>query len=190
MMKYDTAWIAYAGIFFVLLFGLLLFIIILEWIAEWKIYKKCGKKGWECIIPFYNKWVLVEMAELNWWWFFLLISPTIVNLIFPNSNSFLTVCHLGRIFAIFQCYYNLSKKFHKDTGFAILMTIFPFIMLPIVAFGKNYEFDSSVEVSTNGIFDQTVNKDTTSPTKKYCIYCGKQVNPSDKFCEQCGKEIK
>ena len=37
--------------------------------------------------------------------------------------------------------------------FAILMTLFPFIMLPLVGFSKKYQFDNEVKVSPNGPFD-------------------------------------
>lgn len=153
--------------------------------------QKMWKKGWECIIPFYNTWVLVEIAELNWWWFFLLMAPTIAGIFFNDSSYFVILCRIGRLFAYFQCYYNISKKFHKGTAFAIAMTLVPFIALPILAFGQNNEFDSNVEVSSNGVFAGNQSTHTTSNSNiKYCVYCGREVNPNSKFCANCGKEIK
>ena len=48
---------------------------VFEIIYTWKLFKKAGKGGWESLIPFYNKWVLVEISESNWWWFLLLVIP-------------------------------------------------------------------------------------------------------------------
>lgn len=128
-------------------------VLILIIVAACKFYKKAGKEGWEAIIPFYNDWVFVEIAGLNWWWFLLLIATTIVSVVFGNSIAGLkTIAYVAMIFSFFVCNYNIAKKLHRDTGFAILLTIFPVIMFPIVAFSKNYQFDHSVEVSKNGIF--------------------------------------
>ena len=132
----------------VILIAILVFMII----AEWKFYQKCGKQGWECIVPFYNRWVYVEMAGLNWWWFLVLIASSIVSLLFGNSDSLANIAALATLFGSFVCNYNLAKMFHKGTGFAVLMTIFPVIMFPVMAFGKSYQYDSSVTVSKNGIF--------------------------------------
>ena len=128
--------------------ALLVFMII----TEWKFFKKAGKNGWECLIPFYNIWVLVEIAGLNWWWFLITISSTIASFIFGSNNGLTTIFYLATIFGGFVCNYNIAKKLHKDTGFAVLLTIFPIVMYPIVAFSKNYQFDHNVPISKNGIF--------------------------------------
>ena len=135
-------------IFGVILLALLIFMII----AEVKFYKKCGKQGWECIIPFYGQWVYVEIAGLNWWWFLLLIASTIVSLIFGDTQSMEVLVALATVFGCFVCNYNIAKKYHKDTGFAILMTLFPVVLIPIIAFDRSYQYDNSVEVSKNGLF--------------------------------------
>ena len=141
------------GGFILVILLILLAIAILMIIATCKMYIKAGKKGWQAIIPYYNNWVLTEIAGLNWWWFLVLVASGIVSLLFGSSIPGLnTVANIATILGSFNCYYNISKKLHKDTGFAVLMTIFPVIMIPIVAFSKNYQFDHSVPVSKNGIF--------------------------------------
>lgn len=39
-------------------------------IALAKLFKKAGEDGWKAIIPFYNVFVLIQIAGLNWWYFF------------------------------------------------------------------------------------------------------------------------
>ena len=137
---------------FVILFAIIIIaLIILLIVAKCKFYKKAGKRGWEAIIPFYSDWVLVEIAELNWWWFFILTASSIASILFDNSIT--TLAALATIFGSFVCHYNISKKLHKDIGFAILWTIFPVVIYPIVAFSKNYVYDKNVAVSKNGIFN-------------------------------------
>ena len=121
---------------FGLIFGVLLIIlaiVIVIVIAKYKLYKKAGKKGWEAIIPFYSQWVYTEIAGLNWWWFLIIIGGILLG----NVSDELTVLGtLVSLFGLFVCNYNIAKKFHKDTGFAVLMTLFPVILLPILGFSK------------------------------------------------------
>ena len=66
--NYDFSSIfAILGGFAIFLFFLLLALMVLIIVANWKMYKKAGKNGWECIIPVYGYWVLTEIAGLNWW---------------------------------------------------------------------------------------------------------------------------
>ncbi len=169
-------------------------------IALWKIFKKAGKNGWEAIVPFYNQWILVEIAGLNWWWFLIMISGTIVSLLsIPGLSA---VCSLANLVAMFFVNYNLAKKFHKEVGTAILMTIFSAIMYPVVGFSKDYQFDNSVVVSPNGPIgennvqqpqnnqpSQNSTTDTNSASSKFCTNCGTKVVGNEKFCTNCGNKL-
>lgn len=189
----GAIWGALGGI---IIFILLVFIgiLIFEIIAAWKFFQKCGKNGWEAIIPIYNSWIKVEIAGLNWWWFLLLIFSVIIQL--SGSDDYRVLIGIVPLFANFVCNYNLAKKFHQDTGFAILMTLFSWIMIPIMAFSGKYQYDSSVMVSKNGIFKDNPNDDdsfqdiqvNSNQNVSYCIYCGTKLNETDKFCPNCGKE--
>lgn len=141
------------GGFFIILALISLALLIVYIIGKCKIFKKAGKNGWEAIIPFYSDWVLTEIAGLNWWWFLLLIATSIVSFLFGfDRGGLTTIGYLASIFGSFVCHYNLSQKLHKDIGFAILWTIFPMIMYPLIGLSNNYVFDKNVEVSKNGIF--------------------------------------
>ena len=145
--------LAFLGGFILVILLIVLAVAILMIVATCKMYIKAGKKGWQAIIPYYNNWVLTEIAGLNWWWFLILAASGIVSILFGHTIPGLkTLANLATIFGSFNCYYNIAKKLHKDTGFAVLMTIFPVIMIPVVAFSKNYQFDHNVEVSKNGVF--------------------------------------
>lgn len=187
----GAIWGALGGI---IIFILLVFIgiLIFEIIAVWKFFQKCGKNGWEAIIPIYNSWIKVEIAGLNWWWFLLLIFSVIIQL--SGSDDYKVLIVIVPLFANFVCNYNLAKKFHQDTGFAILMTLFSGLMIPIMAFSKKYQYDSSVTVSKNGIFNDNCNNSSQDNDNSfyqnisYCIYCGTELEKDDKFCPNCGKE--
>lgn len=174
-----------------LIIGLIL--VIIELIGLWKIFKKAGRKGWEAIIPVYNNWVLiVEVAKLNWWWFLIMLIP---SLAITNSDSYKIIFSLFPLFVTLLANYNIAKKFHKDTGFAILMTLFPVILYPMIGFSKKYVYDESVSVGKNGFIDSknTENNDTTTTNNtntSYCPKCGTQINDGIKYCPKCGNEIK
>jgi hypothetical protein len=187
-MNNTSTVLATLGILAIILVLIIIAIVIFEIVALWKFYKKCGKQGWECIIPFYNRWVLTEIADINWWWFLLMMITPIIR-ITSNSNNVSLAFSLITIFANFICYYNIAKKFHKDTGFAVLMTLFSGIVIPIMAFSKNYQYDKNVEVSKNGIIDDTNNNNNNTNIKSYCPNCGNPINQKEKYCPNCGKEI-
>lgn len=156
--------------------------------CNWKLFKKCGKEGWEAIIPFYNQYVLVQLAGLNWWYFlFLIVGAISFNFSFQEFK-FSYALGILTIIANFFIFYNLGKKMHKDpatTG--ILCTLFPYIMIPVMALSSSYKYDKDVEVSPNGPIKTEREDDTNT---RFCTGCGRQLRKNAKFCEHCGKEVK
>ena len=62
--NYDNLFVALGA--FALIIGLIvLAVLVVYLVALWKVFVKAGKQGWEAIIPFYNSWILVEIAGLN-----------------------------------------------------------------------------------------------------------------------------
>lgn len=119
--SYDTGTSLLGGLFASM--GLIMLISsavgILALVSLWKIYKKAGKNGWECLVPIYNIIVLLEIVELPTWYIALFFLP------FAN------------IYAMFKIYIELAHKFGKSTGFGVLTIFFGPICLPVLAFGKN-----------------------------------------------------
>lgn len=83
--------------------------IIIYIVAWWKVYEKAGQPGWAAIIPFYNLYVLMQIAGRPGWWFILYLIP-LVNIVV----SLLVAIDLG-------------KSFGKDTVFSVLLL---WLMLP------------------------------------------------------------
>lgn len=144
-------------IFYIMLLLIMVAVIIIQIIAFWEIFKKAGKGGWEAIVPFYNDWVLVEISGLNWWWFLILLSPLVLSFIGLGW-----IGYAAYIFASFNCYYNLCKKFNKGVGFAICLTLFTPICASMLAFSKDEVYDNNVSVSNNGIFDDNNSNNNTN----------------------------
>ena len=186
---------ALGGFLLITILLILIPILVIYIIGLVKLYQKAGKQGWEAIIPFYSSWILTEIAELNWWWFLFLIAPTIAGIIDKDLSK---IAPLISLFGRFCCFYNISKKLNKDISIAILTTIFPVIMIPIIGLSNDYQFDQSVIVSPNGPFENNNNnKETTTSTKKtedtnkkFCPKCGKEIKDTFKFCDNCGEKLK
>ena len=90
---------------------------ILTLVAEWMIFKKMGRQGWEGIVPFYNTYVLCQELYGNGWKFLLLLIP-IYNIILS-----------------IQTQVRLAKAFGKSGGFAAGLIFLPYIFIPLLAFG-------------------------------------------------------
>ena len=209
---YDAAYAALGG-GIIVIWVLILAILIVGLVANWKMFRKAGKQGWECIIPFYGYWVLVEIAGLNWWWCLLIFADSIVEMV--NLKELSTIANLASLFASFNCYYNIAKRFNKNTGTSVCAGIFSYIFILIFGFSKNEVYDTSIPVSANGIFGHPVNNsyqnnnvnqstnsvdmntnvannnvNTNGYTHSFCGNCGTKLENNVRFCPNCGREKK
>lgn len=123
--------------------GMMIFIIVLllfavvaaivTLVGQWKMFKKAGKDGYIALIPVYNVVAEMEMAGLPLYFWFVNYGTIIFSLI-PFIGGF-----IGMIFSyvfLFIKNINLAKSFGKGTGFGVLMVFFPFVVYPMLGFGK------------------------------------------------------
>ena len=134
-------------VFFIFLGIIALAVIIFLIIAECKVYKKAGEAWWKALIPVYSTWIEAKIAGLAWWWCPILLGVTSLS-IFNGSYS---VLGFAALVISFNFNYNISKKFGKTNGFAVLLTLLPIIGLPILAFGSS-KYDANAKTDINGIF--------------------------------------
>lgn len=155
-------------------------------IALAKLFNKAGEAGWKAIIPFYNIFILIKIAGLNWWYFLIAISNTIVSIL--GIEGLDVVCSLVSYAVYFFVFYNLAKRMHKSpASYGVLGMFFSAIVTMILGFSNNCNYDSNVDVSPNGPIGDS-NFNNTQP-EKYCLGCGCKLKPESKFCENCGKEV-
>ena len=84
----------------------------------YKIFQKAGREdAWAAFIPIYNTIVMVDIIKKPIWWFIMLLIP-FVNIIF------------GIMMAD-----RLARFFGKDTLMTVVLVLFPYIGLPVLAFG-------------------------------------------------------
>lgn len=183
------------GIFAIILVILVLALAIVCIVAQWKLFKKAGKNGWEAIIPFYSTWVLIEISGLNWWYFLLAISGSILSLLKIEGLGFIT--NIAGWFVNFLCFYNLAKKTKQnEILYGILGIFISYVPILILGFSNKITFDNTIEVSPNGIIGdkKTNNNNNANNTQnqvqeRYCLGCGQRLGNNVKFCENCGKKV-
>lgn len=198
------------AIFIIIVIAISMAVGIVTIIAQWKVYKKAGKGGWEAIIPFYSNWVLVEVAELKWYWFLGFFGPLVLGMI-PEIEF---LGYLVYLFTTFNVFYNISKKFNKGAGFAIGLTLLTPIFLAILGFSKKNVYNKNIPVSSNGVFgkpdsntqngNQSANQQQTQqtqpivppvapvqeqPTVQQPVQEPVNQNQTPSFCTNCGSAL-
>lgn len=154
-----------------------------------KLFKKAGKPEWAAIVPFYNTYVLVEIAGLNWWYFLIAISGTIFSVL--GIHGLGTITWIATSAVDFFIYYNLAKKFKQNpVTYGVLGIFFSGIIAMILGYSNNMVYDNTIEVTPNGPIDDKKGTTTkTSDPERFCLGCGKKLKPGVKFCENCGKKV-
>lgn len=119
-----AAVMAMLGIILLITIPLIIFVVV----CMWKMFEKAGVEGWKAIIPVYNGWVLAEIAGKPGWWGIVGIAGVIP---FVGWVASIAALVLGIIISI-----ELAKSFGKDTGFAVLLILLPFIGYAMLGFGS------------------------------------------------------
>ena len=165
-------------------------------VCNWKVFKKAGKNGWEAIIPIYNIVVLLEITNLPMWYIALFFVP------------------IGNIIVMFLIYIELAKKFGQSAGFGVGLVLLNPIFMAILAFGKNYVYQSQAVMNNTQVYNAQqnynqpmnnvqpqVNNQPVSPVdpigstesigqqSNNCSSCGAPINAGDKFCMNCGNQL-
>lgn len=113
MSGYGVAESSVSGLYSVVV----LVICVLCIVAEWRIFVKAGKPGWACLIPFYNAYVLFQIALGNGWLFLMMLIP-LVNIYFG-----------------IKCLICLAHRFGKSTAFGIGLLLLSPVFFCILGFG-------------------------------------------------------
>lgn len=114
--SFETSSSGGAGLGFMFLMWLAIWVLAI--VALWKVFEKAGYEGWKSIIPFYNAYILFEIAGMNGWMFLLMFIPFV---------NFVVAIYLAL---------EVAKAFGKSAMFAIFgLVIFSFIGYLMLGFG-------------------------------------------------------
>ncbi|MEJ8819351.1 S26 family signal peptidase [Lacibacter sp. H407] len=100
-----------------------LLLVVLPAIGLYGMFKKAGVPAWKAVIPFYNVWVMVELAGMKRYWFFLQFIPIV--------GWFITVAIL----------IDFVKTFGKFAFWEHALTVLvPFIYFTYIGFNKTDKY--------------------------------------------------
>ncbi len=122
----DSAAMAAAGGMMVVYSIIAIVFAVIVLVAMWKLFAKAGRPGWAAIVPIYNAYVLFDI-------------------VYGNGIKFLLCCVpiLNAIVSI-ALYIRLAQVYGKGAGFGIAMLLFPYVCLPMLAFGQS-EYQGPVD---------------------------------------------
>jgi hypothetical protein len=124
--------------FGIFLFVFLLVVCILLIVTNWKIFSKAGKPGWASLIPFYNIYIMSDIAFGNLSYFIAIMISWVVSFL----GGFLEISILSSLaglasFVLYIIYcVKISKAFGKSGGFAVGLVLLPLIFFPILGLGS------------------------------------------------------
>ena len=111
--------------------------------AEWRILNKAGEKGWKVLIPFYNVYITHRIIGMSHIWFIvdMLLWALEIAAVFLGElvwfDMMLGIITLFFTFISEIVHINkLCNVFGKGEGFKLGTFFFPYIFIPIIAFGS------------------------------------------------------
>ena len=118
---------------------------VITYAAQWFVYQKMGRKGWEGIIPLYNTYVLFEVLYENGWSFLKILIP------------------FYGIYVIIKAYIDLAHKFNQSSAFGWGLVLLPFIFMCITAFSKDIQCEGAPVIDPVGDILNNVGVNSTTP---------------------------
>mgnify|MGYP003229283797 CR=1 FL=1 len=133
------------------------FLILLVYVVNWRVFLKAGEKGWKSLIPFYNEYVQYKFLKMkadivkaisDLYRVVLILQFCIVpvSIMFANiKNIFVTVFTtlililmvLAIVYIDFTSCSRLATSFGRGKKFAWGIFIFRFLFTTIIAFDKS-----------------------------------------------------
>ena len=111
------------------LFGGVMWAFYIVWLVlviagMWKTFTKAGHPGWGAIIPFYNLWIMVKMAQRTTGWFWIMLILSLIPIVNIAAVIMLLITDL-----------DISTNFGHGAGFGVLLWLFAPIMYLVLGFG-------------------------------------------------------
>lgn len=124
-------------------FGMMIFGFIL--IAEAMIFLKAKRKSWAVVIPFYNDYVMFDIATGKGF-LGIIYSLIVYSIMFLPVFELICDFDIGLLKIFMSCVslvlvvfmkFKLAKKFNKGIIFGLGLLLLPIIFYPILGFGKS-----------------------------------------------------
>lgn len=135
----DSSLYASLAAFGAFVFVLVIAIGILLIVANWKIFTKAGQPGWATLIPFYNVYVMSQIAFGSAMYFIALIVVWVVSFIgnISGIDFISSLASLAQLVLYIIYCAKISKAFQKSVGFTVGLVVLPVIFFPILGFDSS-----------------------------------------------------
>lgn len=118
---------------------LIIAVVVLTIIGQWKAYQKAGRKGYESLIPYHRDWVQLQLAGLEGYLVFLQLLvciPFIGWIVYLGINIWWDI--------------ELAKSYGRSTGFGVGLALLPCVFWPMLGFGKAQYVGPASKGGVNG----------------------------------------
>jgi len=140
-------------------------------VGLWKIFTKVGEEGWKSIIPFYNSYILFQIAWDVKYFYYIIMGNIVIGVLLALVESFCTkiamIIFLCLYCIIVKLNYKLSLSFGKGIYFTIgLITLTPIFYL-ILGFSKNAVYRGNSSNTNTNHFQSKLNSPPSPPGNNY-----------------------
>ena len=207
MDSYESLGAVIAGLLVIIIIAGIIgtIISIVTLIANWKYFKKAGKPGWACLIPYYVNYVNCQIGGTKTLWFIITVVGSLVgygSATIINSTEEVTAlsaiigllsaaCSIMSLVALIIIMHNVFKSFGYGGGMTVLFVFVPIIPIWILGFGKCTYLGEmgtgNVPVAPPGAAPTAAN--APPEMSKVCPNCGHAVQPGESFCTNCGAKF-
>lgn len=108
--------------------------------GAWRMFQKCGRQGWEAIIPLYNVYVMCDLLYGKGWKILLYLIP------------------LYNIYFTFRVNIDFARGFNQGAGFGVGLTFLPMVFVPILGFSNMCWGDGSEAIHSDDVISQTLDQ--------------------------------
>ena len=135
-LLFMAGWFVFVAVYVAVIVG----IIVVTLIGMWRIFEKAGEPGWKALIPYYNYYVLCDIAMTQPTSIIMFVVPiaSVVLAFIPVLGALATPLLATAGTAI--TYYSLAKAFGRDQVMCILSIFFYPVIMMIIAFSKDIEY--------------------------------------------------
>lgn len=140
---------------------IILALLVITIIANWKLFEKAGEPGWSAIVPFYSQYQMAKIATADARVCWTMVGVSVLNFvmsILSNSENAViggiaTIVSLASLVVTCYVYFMFAKSYGQSTAMCILAILFGGIIFIIMAFNKNTEYVGPKGVSNNNSYN-------------------------------------
>ena len=122
---------------------LIIALVAVTMVSNWKLFEKAGEPGWYAIIPFFNTFMMCKVVFGNAWWGCAFLAPLVCLPLFfiPFLNILVSFAvNMFVMFVSIMMHVRMALVFGRGGGVIALLILIPIVGYPVLAFGKETHY--------------------------------------------------